>query len=382
MLETIFSQLLRKAVVVTQRSTFYVAYYFEIDKTTGCIKPVKNWRYKAFQLIWVVAAFLFLPGLLVRCYLLFKAEEGKEDKMTVFFTAISTGVLVMFVLFASVFIRPGGVSKFKACFEALILMEKKLLEFLPNPKCRKCTKVTRAVETCSVLIQFICIHWFYISPFLAFLIGCTKANPLYAMLRDIYNFEVRHGALVNLVLRIVGGLGVGLGGMIMFSTIGTCLLLAAYCINCLNVWTLFLEPTEETNGEMKLRGGLLFKNAVKMYNTLKIMTIIESKMLREMIMPCTHHIFAVFFSTVSFIYFLKEVSPHNPGHISVFVVMVSFSMCSMFTLMEVYAICFVAEAAIGSKVWIRQMKKWQGRDEYNRKVLQSLLPNSIHNVAR
>ncbi|OXA45112.1 hypothetical protein Fcan01_20062 [Folsomia candida] len=257
-------------------------------------------------------------------------------------------------------------------------MEKKLLEFVPDPKCGKGAKISRILERCRVMIHFSCIHCFYTAPFFAFLIGCTKSNPVYAMLLDIYNFELYHGLIVNLVLRVVGGLGVGIGGMIMFSTIGTCLLLAAYCINCLNVWTLFLEPIEGKNGEMRLRGGLLFQNSVKMFNILKIMTFVESNMFREMMMPCAHHIFAVFFSTVSFVYFLKELSPHNPNGISVFVVILSVIVIAMITIMEVYAICFVAEAAIGSKIWIRQMKGWHGTDKYNRKVLHSLLPNSIN----
>ncbi|OXA45115.1 hypothetical protein Fcan01_20067 [Folsomia candida] len=336
----------RKAVVVLQRSTFHLAYCFEFDETTGCIKAVKNWRYKAFQLIWIGAAFLVLPGLLVRCYLLFIAAEGKEDKMTIFFTAVSSGVLVIFVLFGSIFIRPGGVDNFIACFETIIVMEKKLLECLPNPKGEKGAKVTRAVERCTLMIQLVCIHSFYTAPLLAFLIGCTKSNPLYAMFRDIYNFELHHGALVNLGLRIVGGLGVGLGGMIMCSTIGTCFLLWVYCINCLNVWTLFLEPIAGNNGDMMFRGGVLFQNAVKMYNTLKIMTIVESNLLRELLMPCTHHIFAVFFSTLSFVYFFKEFSPRNPDDISIFVVILSVIIIAMTTLIEVYSICFIAEAAI------------------------------------
>ncbi|OXA45440.1 hypothetical protein Fcan01_20048 [Folsomia candida] len=297
MLETIFSRLFRKAVVLSQRSTFHLAYYFEIERKTGCIKPVRNWHYKAFQLIWIVAAFLVLPGFLVRCYLLFTAEEGKEDKMTIFFTAMATGVLVMFVLFASVFIRPEGVGRFKACFETMVVMEQTFLEFLPNPKCGMGTKVTRAVQRCTIMTQLIHMHSFYSAPLLGFLVGCTKSNPLYTMLREIYNFELHHGPIINLVLRIVGGFGFGLGSMIAFSTTGTCCLLIIYCINCLNVWTLFLEPITGTNGGMRLRGGLFFQNAVKIYNTLKIMTIVESNMLRDMLMPYTHHIFAVFFST-------------------------------------------------------------------------------------
>ncbi|OXA45134.1 hypothetical protein Fcan01_20064 [Folsomia candida] len=157
MLETVFSQLFRNGLVVSQRCTFYLAYYFEFDKTTGCIKPVKNWRYKEFQLIWIVATFFVLPGLLVQCYLLFTAEEGNEDKMTIFFTAVSTGTLVMFVLFASLLIRPEGVGRFIACFDIIIVLEKKLLEFLPNPKCWKGAKVIRAVEKRTVMIQLICI---------------------------------------------------------------------------------------------------------------------------------------------------------------------------------------------------------------------------------
>ncbi|OXA45135.1 hypothetical protein Fcan01_20065 [Folsomia candida] len=163
----------------------------------------------------------------------------------------------------------------------------------------------------------------------------------------------------------------------MLSMLGTCCLLGVYCINCLNVWTLFLEPIEGKNGEMRLRGGLFFQNAVKMYNTLKIMTIVESKMLREMIVPCTH-ILAVSFSSVCFVYFLKELSPHNPGEISVVVLTVSVTIISLATVIEVFAICFVAEAANGSKIWVRRMKKWHGRDKYKRKVLNSLLPNSVN----
>lgn len=132
MLETIFCQLLRRAVVLLQRSTFHLAYYFELDETTQCLKPVKNRRYKAFQLIWTVAAFLLLPGLSVRCYLLFTAEEGSEDKITIFFTAMTTGALAMSILFASVFIRPGGGNRFKASFETLVVMEKQFLGKYPE----------------------------------------------------------------------------------------------------------------------------------------------------------------------------------------------------------------------------------------------------------
>lgn len=144
--------------------------------------------------------------------------------------------------------------------------------------------------------------------------------------------------------------------MFMSSTIGICFIPCGYCINCLFVWSMFLCSVER---QLRLRGDpLLFENIVKMYKIMKIMTIVEGELLREMKCPCMHQIYSVVFSTVGLLYFLKEFI--DGDDISVFILLVAITVISMASVIENYSICFVAKVALDSKKWIRQMGRTHG----------------------
>lgn len=54
------------------------------------------------------------------------------------------------------------------------------------------------------------------------------------------------------------------------------------------------------------------------------------------------------------------------------------SVLGICVMIEFFAICLIARAGAGSQLFIQRSKRLNGENKYARKVLASLLPNSIN----
>lgn len=95
------------------------------------------------------------------------------------------------------------------------------------------------------------------------------------MFLAIHNFEI-YSPIVPISIQISLGIFGTLTVTLMIATIGICILIIGCSIASLYVWTLFLTPEKNNSRNVKLRGGLSFQTAIKMYNTLRVMTLIEN----------------------------------------------------------------------------------------------------------
>lgn len=216
----------------------------------------------------------------------------------------------------------------------------------------------------------------YIATILVGIFAFSQLNPLYSILHTIYNFE-KSGQLVAILVQT--GLGFfGLSGtMIMFSTFGICLFLIGYSIGCLFVWTLFLLPNDDKiHGSCKLRCGINFDTAIKMYNDLRVMTIVQSEFFREFISPCMHHVLAVVMATGAVYSVLSDVSIENRKPI--WFIVTCLLILGVAWSMEFYSICMVAKVGVASRMFLSKMRRMKGNDTYWSEVLKSMLPNAIN----
>lgn len=115
----------------------------------------------------------------------------------------------------------------------------------------------------------------FISPIFIAFFSFFRWNPIYTMFLAIHNFEI-YSPIVPISIQISLGIFGTLTVTLMIATIGICILIIGCSIASLYVWTLFLTPEKNNSRNVKLRGGLSFQTAIKMYNTLRVMTLIEN----------------------------------------------------------------------------------------------------------
>lgn len=107
------------------------------------------------------------------------------------------------------------------------------------------------------------------------------------------------------------------------------------------------------------------------------MTLIVSDLAREFINPCMHYVYAVFISTLALYHVILQFMPQN-STVSPVMIGLCVSVLGICVMIEFFAICLIARAGAGSQLFIQRSKRLNGENKYARKVLASLLPNSIN----
>lgn len=181
------------------------------------------------------------------------------------------------------------------------------IEMLPDNDHKYGAKVDSAIEKMSRVSRLLRFLLEGVSPLLVTIFAISPWNPLYTLLRAIHNFEL-YGPLVSLSIQAVLGFFSATGVTLMFETLDLCLILMGYSIGCLYLWTMFLVPITGKDLSYKLRPGLGFFSAVKMYKMLHVMTILEEELFREFVNPCLHHFTAVSLSTYGLFTLLAQIS--------------------------------------------------------------------------
>lgn len=206
------------------------------------------------------------------------------------------------------------------------------------------------------------------------IVGLSSSNPNYTLLRAIHDFE-QYGKLVKYFARItIGSVSTVVANMV-FSTVGVCTLFVSYSIVFLLTWTSLLVP-ELSKGKFKLRSGMNFDTAVRIYFNLKVMTKVQGEAIRGLILPCLHHINSVGVSTAGLFYLMEEIIDGNPP--SPFVILGCLPILIVPVAVEWYAVYWVALSGVRSKEFIQRMRVEHGGNKYRRKMLNCLLPNTIN----
>lgn len=232
----------------------------------------------------------------------------------------------------------------------------------------------RAIATMSFYPKLFYYCLDYIIPLLLLPLVFSFNAPFYTLLRAIYNFEP-YGRLFSWMILLMSGTFTWFAGNLGISTIGLCILIVGYSISCLYVWTLFLIPFYGRLRVSQLRAGISFETALRMYNSLRIMTVIQAALTRDFLNPCLHHAHAVLFSTLALFYLIVEfMRKKRPDLFLVAVCVVILGFC---VFIEFYAICLIARIARGAKLFIARMTRDSGRNRYKRKVVGALLPNTV-----
>lgn len=118
-----------------------------------------------------------------------------------------------------------------------------------------------------------------------------------------------------------------------------------------------------------------FEVGIKIYQKLSILTIIQSELARDLIVPCLHHFHLIVVATICMYYFILQFLPG--GEISMVIVALAFVGIGLGGLIEYFAICYIAKAATLSNEFKRKSFIRYGHDKVKRAVIRGLLPLSI-----
>lgn len=214
-----------------------------------------------------------------------------------------------------------------------------------------------------------------ILPFLLLFVSFSKSNPLLrfmVQLRRQYVSEEVH-VLVCYTGQAFYGFVTWIGALILLASFGTGIFISGYGVALAHRCTLGLVPGKYDG---KLRGGLCFGEAVKIYKEIRIMCIIHSGLARDFVTTCMHHFYLVAWASLGMWALLEPIVDGGP--ISILITLGSSTTVVLDFTLEWFMVNFVSKAATGSKEFLHRMKKYNARSKYRRRVLQALLPNSIN----
>lgn len=163
------------------------------------------------------------------------------------------------------------------------------------------------------------------------------------------------------MLRFIIGSTTWIGGMMMLAYYRLCLTVMIYSVIVLYLWTVFIIPAER---------NLPFYLSVRIYNSLRIMTVQQGELAREFVTVCLHHFYLVLLSTSALYYFLMQFMPGYEMSI-----VLSILCCTVFLIafiLESFAVGVVSKGSALSKEFLRKMRVNNGRFKRRRKILHVL----------
>lgn len=160
--------------------------------------------------------------------------------------------------------------------------------------------------------------------------------------------------------------------MIAKSVMAIPVLMSAYGEVALYLWTLLILPVKHGDGQSELS----FDVGIKVHRRLRIMTKLQEDIAQDFITSCLHHFYCVIGCTLGLYVTLTQFV--NSVEISFLVIAIGFVGILTLGLTESATFSFIALGAKASKEFIARNKQMNLRDKYQRKVIASLLPNSIN----
>lgn len=238
--------------------------------------------------------------------------------------------------------------------------------------------VTRIFANITKIIYIFTFGLNYIVPTLIVWVSFSKHSPIYLFARATYDYEEHHGRLISVPVNTILSLGTSFSANVITSAYEICLVSIANGILVLYLWSVYLYMHVSSGNHTKSnsKAVLPFDTAIRIYKNLGVMTVLQVDLAKDLITPILHHFYIVIWSTISLYYLLLQFMPGK--EVSLVVSACCICMIIGGIVIEMFAICFVANACKMSKKFIRIMKYTHGRNRYRRKVMRGLLPNSIN----
>lgn len=199
----------------------------------------------------------------------------------------------------------------------------------------------------------------YTSPAITTWVAFNDNTPVYGFILHVLNV-----ARIHFIARIIIGSLISITFNVFVSVLYLCVLFAVTGIVVLHFWSRIL-----------LQKDFSFQKTVQIYNQLKILTKLVQEIVYDLVTPCLHHDYAVILSTVAMYDFILQFTKGN--QVSAIVTLTALLGIPSTIGFERLAICFSAKASVASKEMLRILLMNHGKDKYRRRVVQSLLPNSI-----
>lgn len=199
----------------------------------------------------------------------------------------------------------------------------------------------------------------YTSPAIITLISFSENAPVYGFI--IYALSV---ASIHFILRVVIAALISISFNIFASVTYLCALFVVSGVVVFRFWNNIL-----------LKKDVSFQKTIQIYKQLKLMTILVQEIGHNLVSMCLHHAYCVIISTMAMYHFILQFTKGN--QVSVLVTLPTVLTFLLATGFEMLAICEIAKATTASKEILRKLLTNHENDKYRRRVVRSLLPNSI-----
>lgn len=115
---------------------------------------------------------------------------------------------------------------------------------------------------------------------------------------------------------------------------------------------------------------------IKIYQNLRILSIIKSELARDLVLPCLHHFHMVVISTITFYYFILQFL--QGGKIDFVIGAFSIIVLLLAGMIEFFAIFYTAKISSLSIEFKRMAFTFYGHDKLKRLTIQGLQSISIN----
>ncbi|OXA48167.1 hypothetical protein Fcan01_16880 [Folsomia candida] len=318
---------LRACVESIQRNSLRCAYFVEWDNKLEKAVPLKSStrQYRAFQSFAVFCTLIIQPIFFLRCYQIAKWSSDMVPPLSYYSAVTGTILLVMVLPYLWFFAKDANVLKFITFLYQIIKLDKQFHDLLPIIVITK--KPRNHLGNLTNLGNLLTLTINYTSPAIITLISFSENAPVYGF--------------------IIYALSVAISGVVVF-----------------RFWNNIL-----------LKKDVSFQKTIQIYKQLKLMTILVQEIGHNLVSMCLHHAYCVIISTMAMYHFILQFTKGN--QVSVLVTLPTVLTFLLATGFEMLAICEIAKATTASKEILRKLLTNHENDKYRRRVVRSLLPNSI-----
>ncbi|OXA48106.1 hypothetical protein Fcan01_16878 [Folsomia candida] len=238
-------------------------------------------------------------------------------------------------------------------------LDKKFFDLIPKTGVpEKSKKLIANLASSKNLANLLTFTMNYTSPAMETLVAFSDNAPLYE-----FALHILHVTRIHLIARIVIATITTITFNILASVTYLCLLFVISGILFFHFWSNIL-----------LKKDVSFQKTIQIYNQLKVMTILVQELGHDLVSMCLHA-YCVIISTMAMYHFILQFTKGN--QMSVLVTLPTVLTFLLATGFEMLVICQIAKATIASKEILRKLLTNHGNDKYRRRLVRSLLPNSI-----
>lgn len=221
----------------------------------------------------------------------------------------------------------------------------------------------------------------YATPLMVFTTSFSEHHPIFDFIRTISQSYFRTSIPPSSPVHIIISSLTFFSCQIVMSMNSLMILVIANPLIVLYLWTKFITPflAKQNLRWKNIQVDLKFDKTIQIYHNLTIMTTLQSDFLGQIVPFYFHHVIFLVISILGLYHaILQCVLFANGNQISVVVILICVVMITSASLMEWFIVSFLAKASSASRKFIGKMLYNHGNDKVRRRVVKSLLPNSIN----